>query len=148
MVTAGSSFFTLSDRPPLDRGGAEAGPIVVWLWGKHDASTDRALCLTLARAIAVDSPGLVLDLSEVEPMGTSTLGTILRARRVLRQRSPSLTVRSPSGPARSAMDECGLTDLICVVDEHVQDLSDGPLSAFGISQGQVGLDLVAVLTPV
>jgi hypothetical protein len=36
-----------------------------------------------------------------------------------------------------------------VVDEHVQDdLSDGPLPAFGISQGQVSLDLVAVPTPV
>ena len=113
MVPPGSSLFTPADRSPLDQGGSRVGPIVVWLWGEHDASTDRALGQTLARAIAVDSPGLVLDLSEVESMSTSTLGTILRARRFLRRRSASLTVRSPSGPARSAMDECGLTDLLC-----------------------------------
>ena len=56
MAAAGSTFLTLSDRPPLE--GSEAGPIVVWLWGEHDASTDKALCLTLARAIAADSAGL------------------------------------------------------------------------------------------
>ena len=112
MATAGSSFFTLSDRPPLDRGGPEAGPIVVWLWGEHDASTGTALCLTLARAIAVDSAGLILDLSEVDFMGASTLGVIVRAREFLRQRSASLTVRSPSAVARDIIDACGLSDLL------------------------------------
>jgi hypothetical protein len=69
MAAAGSSFFTLFDRPPLDQGRSEAGPLVVWLSGEHDASTDTALSLTLARAIALDSVGLVLDLSEVEFLG-------------------------------------------------------------------------------
>ncbi len=130
MVTAGSSFFTVSDRVPRGWGGPEAGPVVVWLWGEHDASTDRALGLTLARAVAVDSPGLVLDLSEVESMGTSTLRTILRARRFLRQRSVSLTVRSPSGPARSAIDEAGLTDLLCPGPEMTGAQPGTPLSSW------------------
>jgi anti-anti-sigma factor len=112
MVTAGSSFFTLSDRPPLDQGGPEAGPVVVWLWGEHDASTDTALSLTLARAIAVDSPGLVLDLSEVDFIGPSTLAIIVGAREYLRQRSASLTVRSPSAVARDIIEACGLADLL------------------------------------
>jgi anti-anti-sigma factor len=112
MVSAGSSVFTLSDRPPLGPGGPETGPIVVWLWGEHDASTDTALCLTLARAIAVDSPGLVLDLSEVDFIGPSTLAIIVRAREFLRERSASLTLRSPSAVARDIIDACGLADLL------------------------------------
>ncbi|MGO9656987.1 MAG: STAS domain-containing protein [Acidimicrobiales bacterium] len=112
MVATGSCFFTLPERPRLDQGGPEAA-VVVRLRGEHDASTERALGLTLARAIAVDGAGLVLDLSEVESMSTSTLGTILRARRFLRQRSASLTVRSPSAAARDVIDACGLTDLLC-----------------------------------
>jgi len=112
MAPAGSSFFTLPERPPLGPGGPEGRPVVVRLWGEHDISTDRALCLTLARAIALDSAGLVLDLSEVELIGPSTLGVIVRAREFLRQRSASLTVRSPSGAARSLMDACGLSDLL------------------------------------
>ena len=112
MVPNGSSFFTVSGRHPQDRAGPEAGPTVVWLWGQHGASTDSLLCLTMARAIADDSVGLVLDLSEVDAIGLSTLGVIVRFREFLQQRSRSLTVRAPSAAARSAMDECGLNDLL------------------------------------
>ena len=112
MATPGSSFFTVSDRSPLDEGGSEAAPIVVWLWGEHDASTDSLLCLTLARAIAVGRAGLVLDLSEVDFIGPSTLAIIVRAREFLQQRSASLRVRSPSAVAREIIDACGLSDLL------------------------------------
>jgi hypothetical protein len=44
MTLIGSSCIAVSDRPPLSREGPEAGPIVVWLWGEHDLSTDDALC--------------------------------------------------------------------------------------------------------
>jgi anti-anti-sigma factor len=130
MATAGSSFFTVSDRPPLDQRGPEAGPIVVWLWGEHDASTDRALCLTLARAIAVDSAGLVLDLSEVEFIGSSTLGIIVRAREFLRQRTASLTLRAPSAPARRSIDACGLTDLLSPDPQMAAALTGTALSSW------------------
>jgi len=112
MVTAGSSFFTVSDRVPRGWGGPEAGPVVVWLWGEHDASTDSALCLTLARAIALDTAGLILDLSGVEFLGPSTLVIILRARAYLGERSTSLTLRSPSAVAGDIIDACGLSDLL------------------------------------
>ena len=130
MVSVGSSFFTLSGRPLIGRWGAEAGPIVVWLWGEHDASTDRALSLTLARAIALDSVGLVLDLSEVEFIGTSTLGIIVRARQYLWQRSASLTVRSPSAPARRSLDACGLTDLLSPDAEMADPLTGKALGSW------------------
>ena len=112
MVLAGSSFFTVPGRPHFSREEPGASPIVVWLWGEHDLSTDDALCATLARAIALDSAGLVLDLSEVEFMAVSTLGVIVRARELLRQRSRSLTVRSPSACVRRVMGACRLNDLL------------------------------------
>jgi anti-anti-sigma factor len=112
MVLARSSFFTVSDRPVLNREGPEAGPIVVWLRGEHDLSTDDALRATLARAIALDSAGLVLDLSEVEFMAVSTFGVIVQARELLRQRLRSLTVRCPSAFVRRVIDACGLNDLL------------------------------------
>ena len=45
-------------------------------------------------------------------MGASTLGVIVRAREFLRQRSASLTVRSPSAFARRVISVCGLDDLL------------------------------------
>jgi len=112
MALVGSSWFTVSDRLTLSREGREAAPIVIWLWGEHDLSTDEALCATLARAIAVDSPGLVLDLSEVDFIAVSTLRVIVRARDFLQQRLRSLTVRWPSRSVRRVIDVCGLTDLL------------------------------------
>jgi anti-anti-sigma factor len=110
MVAAGSSFFIVPDRHPVPGG---PGPeLVVWLRGQYDASTESALCLTLARAIAVNGPGLVLDLTEVPVMGRSTLEVIVRAREYLRHRSASLTVRSPSARVRRLIDACGLYDLL------------------------------------
>jgi anti-anti-sigma factor len=110
MVAIGSSFFTAPDRHPVLAG---SGPeVVVWLRGQHDASTETALCMTLARAIAFGGPGLVLDLADVRVMSTSTLAVIARAREYLRQRSASLTVRSPSTPVRLLMDACALNDLL------------------------------------
>lgn len=112
MAHAGSCFFSVSDRPPLSPAGPGASPIVVWLRGEHDLSTDGALSLTLARAMAVQGDGLVLDLSEVDFIGASTLGTIVRAREFLRRRSSWLTVRSPSAQARRVIDACDLNDLL------------------------------------
>jgi anti-anti-sigma factor len=110
MVSVGSSLFAVPGRHPL-RGGFNP-ELVVWLRGQHDASTESALCLTLAHAIALGGPGLVLDLSGVAVMSPSTLDVIVRARDFLRQRSASLTVRSPSAHARRVIDACGLNDLL------------------------------------
>ncbi len=136
MATAGSSFFTLPDRPPLGPSGSEGRPIVVRLCGEHDVSTDRALCLTLARAIALDSAGLVLDLSEVELIGSSTLEVIVRARQFLSQRSASLTVRSPSPFARETIDACGLSDLLCPNPEMAGSQQGTALSSWAEGASQ------------
>jgi len=112
MPLLGTSSFSLLEQAPLRRDRAGAGPIVVWLRGEHDLSTDGALCATLARAIALDNAGLVLDLSEVEFMAVSTLGVIVRARDFLRRRSSSLTVRAPSASVLRVIDLCRLIDLV------------------------------------
>jgi hypothetical protein len=101
MAHAGSSWFTV---PPAVPWGSEPELIVVWLVGEHDISTDGALCLTLARAIALQPAALVVDLSGVEFMGASTLKTIARARELVRGGRRSVLgwqCRRPSGPIGS-----------------------------------------------
>jgi len=113
MAHIGLSSFTAPCRLSAPWAGAEAGPTtVVWLDGELDISNDRALCLTLARAIALDDAGLVIDLSGVELIGVATIEVIVRAREFLRQRSRSLTVRFPSACARSVIEACGFEDLL------------------------------------
>ena len=110
MVAVGSSFFTVPVQHPAP--GGPDSELVVWLRGEYDASNQGALCLTLAHAIALGGPGLVLDLAEVRAISPSTLAVIVRAREFLRQRSAWLTVRSPSARARRLIDACGLNDLL------------------------------------
>jgi anti-anti-sigma factor len=112
MVPFGPSYLTVPGRAPAPGAGFEADPIVVWLTGEHDISTDGALSQVLARAIALGATALVIDMSELGFMGASTLGTIVRARELLRRRSGTLTVRSAPPFARRIIDICGLNDLL------------------------------------
>lgn len=88
--------------PPF--AGRDAGHTVVWLWGEHDIATVDQLAAVLSQAIALDEADLVLDLSGVTFMGAATLGVILRARVLLRLRSRTLALRSPSGSARRLLN--------------------------------------------
>ncbi len=90
----------------------EAGPTVVWLQGEHDIATDGELRRVLACVTAANAAAIVLDLSEVELMSASTLRVIVTARKLLRQQSRSLTVRSPSTFVRRIIGICGLDDLL------------------------------------
>lgn len=92
--------------------GLDADHPVVWLRGEHDASTEAALSETMARAIALDDPDLVIDLSDVQFMGASTVSVIVRTRELLRERSRSLTLRCPMACARRILELYGLTDLL------------------------------------
>jgi anti-anti-sigma regulatory factor len=109
MAHVGSCFLTV---PPVPPPGSEPEPIVVWLAGEHDISTVGALWLTLARAIAREPAALDVDLSGVELMSAPTLKTIARAREVVRLRSRSLPVRSPSAFVRRIIDACDSTGLL------------------------------------
>jgi anti-anti-sigma factor len=79
---------------------------IVWLSGEHDCSTDGALCHNLAKAISLDQPTVVVDLSQVVFIGASTIRLLMLASDYLRQRSQSLMVRSPSRQACRALALC------------------------------------------
>jgi len=130
MVPIGSSYITVSNRARAPGTGAGEDPTVVWLTGEHDISTDDALGLTLARAIALDATALVVDLSETQFMGASTLGTIVRARAYLRSRSGTLTVRSAPPFIRRLIDICGLDDLLGPSVEEVGEPIGGALGSW------------------
>jgi anti-anti-sigma factor len=112
MARSGSSFFTVTDRPPPSEAGPEAGPTIIWLRGEHDIATDADLRRTLASAIALNNAPIVVDLSKVELMSASTLGIIVAAWNTLRQQSRSLTMRSPSSHVRRVISICGLHNLL------------------------------------
>jgi anti-anti-sigma factor len=112
MARAGSSFFTVTDRPPPPGVGPETGPTIIWLRGEHDIATDPDLSRTLDRAISLNNAPIVIDLSKVELMSASTLGIIVVAWNTLRQQSRSLTMRSPSPHVRRVISICGLHNLL------------------------------------
>ena len=93
-VSSGS----VSRRRPAVFSGCHADGGVVGLRGGHDTSTVVALCTIMARAIGFDHADLVIDLSEVTFMDAAIVGVITRAEGFLRDRSRSLTLRSPHPP--------------------------------------------------
>jgi anti-anti-sigma factor len=110
MGAVGSSFLSVSRRSS-PRAGSEGGHSVVWVRGEHDISTTSALSDTIARAIALDEPDVLIDLSEVHFMSAATVGVIIGAREVLRRQSRTLTLRAPSGCVRRVFEVCGLSGL-------------------------------------
>jgi anti-anti-sigma factor len=133
MDLLGSSFFSVTEPPTLTRGEVGDRPVIVWLQGEHDLSTDEALCRTLARAIAIGSSGLVIDLSEVDFIAVSTLRVIVRAHQLLLHQSRSLTVRSPSPCVKRVIHAFGLDDLLSPSPEETNAISlrDGEANALG-----------------
>ena len=106
-----SSFLNVSPCE-MSRDGPEARPSVLWLRGDHDLSTTVALSDAIARAIALDEPAIVIDLSDVQFMSASTVSIIVQANEDLRSLSRSLTLRAPSSCVRRIFDVCGLSGLI------------------------------------
>src|SRR5258706_9868029 len=88
------------------------GQTFVFLSGEHDLSTSLALRHLMAEVIARNDADVVVDLSQVDFMGASTVGVIVRAREFLRQHSRQLSVRASSGRARHVLELCGLADIL------------------------------------
>jgi len=78
MVPIGSSCLAVSNRVPGRGTAPELEPAVVWLAGEHDISNDDALRRTLARAIALGSTALVVDLGEARFISARTCGPFPR----------------------------------------------------------------------
>ena len=93
-------------------------------------STVATLIETMARVMALDDDGdPVVDVSGVQSRGTETVEVLVRARECLRERSRSLTLRSPATCVASALELCGAADLPRDAAEAAQ--LTGPAGALG-----------------
>jgi anti-anti-sigma factor len=86
--------------------------VTVRLSGEHDISTDLVVASMLAHVIAVTEGDVVVDLSEVQFFGASTIGVLVTARRILNGRSRDLTLCAPSRCARRVIDICGVSSMV------------------------------------
>jgi anti-anti-sigma factor len=128
MGHVGSSHSVSDVRLSLPGVAPETGPTVVWLQGEQDIATDGELWRVLACVIGASDADIVVDLSDVELMSASTLGLIVMARALLRRRSRSLVLRSPSVSVRRIIGICGLDDLF---GPSGQKTDDGAGEALG-----------------
>lgn len=123
MAPTESLSVTVCHRCLLELPSRGAPGVVVWLRGEHDLSTAPALSEAMAWIIAVDDADVVVDLSEVQFMGAATVGVLIRARELLRLRSRSLMVRSPSRFAQRVLELCGDTGLVDPIEATPQAAS-------------------------
>jgi anti-sigma B factor antagonist len=110
VTTAESPFVSVARRSPGP--AASDNRTVVVIRGEHDITTVDLLTETMGQAMALDDVDLVIDLSGVEFMDASTVGTLVGARNLLRARARALTLAVPSIPARRILELCDLADLI------------------------------------
>jgi anti-anti-sigma factor len=96
--------------PPLI--SREGGHTVIWLVGDQDLATVPLLETALTEALELDHGDLVVDLRETPFVDAATIGTLVRNRTALRQRSRNLTVRAPSDFVRRVLALCGVAHLV------------------------------------
>ena len=130
MAPIESLSVTVCHRCVLGPSRRDAAGVVVWLRGEHDLSTVPVLSEALSWVVAVDDADVVADLSEVQFMSAATVGVLMRARELLRARSRSFVVRSPSDWARLALELCGATDLLDHLESAAQTGTAGALATW------------------
>ena len=104
--------FTYFSSCRLSRAVPGAKLSVVWLGGDHDIATKDVLAATIARAIALDEPAVVIDLSGVHFISAAAIGVIVEAKEFQELRGRSLVLRAPPPFVRRVFDACGLSDLL------------------------------------
>jgi len=104
--------FTYYSSCRLSRAGPGAKLSVLWLGGEHDIATKDVLAATIAEAIALDEPAVVIDLSGVHFISAATIGVIVGAKKVLARRGRSLVLRDPPPFVRRVFGACGLSGLL------------------------------------
>jgi anti-anti-sigma regulatory factor len=102
----------------------------------------------MAQAIALGDADLVVDLSRVELMTAATVGVLVRARELLRVRSRSLLVRSPSTRARRVLELSDLRGLleprsveVSMLDRVPKIVLVEPIGAIGATRGRSSGDV-------
>jgi len=95
-------------QPPSTPRSRQTEASIITLTGEHDIATLAADNELFAIAIASSGADVVVDLSAVTFMSAATVDLIVRNRRLLASRERSLTLRSPSNPAKLVLDLCGV----------------------------------------
>jgi anti-anti-sigma factor len=78
----------------------------------HDISTKSVLAATLAEAISLDEPAVVIDLSGVHFISAATIGVIVAAKELQARRGRALVLRAPPSFVQRAFDACSPSDVI------------------------------------
>jgi anti-anti-sigma factor len=66
----------------------------------------------LSVAIALGDADLVVDLSNVQFMGSAPMRVLIRCRNLLRAQARDLTLRSPAPCVQRMLNLCGLSDFV------------------------------------
>jgi anti-sigma B factor antagonist len=96
----------------LTRAKPGAEPSVVWLRGDHDVATAKTLAHTIAEALALGEPAVVVDLSDVHFLSAATLRVFVAAQETLQAQSRALVLRVPSPFVRRIFEVTGLSGLL------------------------------------
>lgn len=104
----------------------------MWLVGEHDLATVGLIDSALVEVMAIDTlDDVAVDLSEAAFIDASTLGALVRGRRLLTGSGRRLTLRSPRRFPRRVLELCGLADLIEAAPPSVTPQDPGATTALG-----------------
>jgi anti-sigma B factor antagonist len=91
-----------------------SGYVVVAVAGEIDAATECAFRDALASALARGQPRVVVDLAGVTFMGSTGIGVLMGARRVLAGQGGSLVLAGPRGMVAQVLSLTGVSRVIPV----------------------------------
>ena len=92
--------------------GEFAEPTVIYLWGEHDAATERLIGEVLRDGVDLSTADIIVDLSAVTFFSACSVGALAEARNRLLRESRSLQVRKPPRGALRVLDLCGLGEIV------------------------------------
>lgn len=115
-TTVSRAYSVVLERPSMtvsrDVAAVETAPTVVALRGEFDAAALNSLFESFDDALTHDDSDVVVDLAQVDFIGATWIGTLVRSRAWLHAQDRELTVRSPSRVVHRLLDLCGLSYLI------------------------------------
>ncbi|MEA2478521.1 MAG: hypothetical protein QOJ07_443 [Thermoleophilaceae bacterium] len=76
--------------------GVEDGVVVAGVGGEVDLATAHTVVAELAAAVSTDSPGLVIDMSDLTFLDSSAVGGLFRLGRQLRDRRQGMRLVVPT----------------------------------------------------
>jgi anti-anti-sigma factor len=103
---------------------------ILVLAGQLDAPSTPVLDREGEKLIAAEAKAVVLDLAELESVGSAGLRSILQILKAVQADGGQLRIACPKSPARKVLDVSGFSSLVPVHDDRtsaVQGLWDGSI---------------------